>query len=79
MSEMTDQATKKDSTLGLIVLVLVIMGVCLGWKACTRDVVVTDLSDSKYDLFYECVDRQKDAGYLLVDAYAICDGLKPEE
>ena len=37
----------------------------------------TDLSDPKYDMYYECTARQRDGGYGYVEAAARCAKLKP--
>jgi hypothetical protein len=38
----------------------------------------TDLGDAKWDMYFECTARQKDAGYSVVEAGARCQTLRPE-
>ena len=38
----------------------------------------TDLGDAKWDMYFECTARQKDAGYSIVEAGARCQTLRPE-
>ncbi len=38
----------------------------------------TDLGDAKWDMYFECTARQKDAGYSVVEAGARCQTLRPK-
>ena len=63
---------KRKLAMVLLVIVMAIM-------ACGGDPSgSSDLSDPKWDMYFECTARQQDGGYSIVEAGQRCGALRPE-
>ena len=62
---------KRKLAMVLLVIVMAIM-------ACGDPSGSSDLSDPKWDMYFECTARQQDGGYSIVEAGQRCDALGPE-
>ena len=65
---------KKRIAMAIVVIVLAIMA-CGGDPSSGGS---SDLSDPKWDMYFECTARQREGGYSVVEAGNRCEKLRPE-